>query len=82
MAAAFSHCLKAKCSGPLHQTRQFAMHPNASIISAVCLMLIQLLIQLCVSVAGLLDTQMQKVARVKAPKVVIHDDNYCIEDKM
>lgn len=45
-------------------------------------MLIQLLIQLCVSVAGLLDTQMQKVARVKAPKVVIHDDNYCIEDKM
>lgn len=31
---------------------------------------------------GLLDTQMQKVARVKAPKVVIHDDNYCIEDKM
>ncbi|XP_031428112.1 U4/U6.U5 tri-snRNP-associated protein 1 [Clupea harengus] len=32
---------------------------------------------------GLLDTQMQKVARVKAPqKVIIHDDNYCIEDKM
>ncbi|KAG5285087.1 hypothetical protein AALO_G00033940 [Alosa alosa] len=31
---------------------------------------------------GLLDTQMQKVARVKAPKVVVHDDNYCIEDKM
>ncbi|XP_063059230.1 U4/U6.U5 tri-snRNP-associated protein 1 [Engraulis encrasicolus] len=31
---------------------------------------------------GLLDTQMQKVSRVNRPKVVIHDDNYCIEDKM
>lgn len=31
---------------------------------------------------GLLDTQMQKVARVKAPKAVLPNDNYCIEDKM
>ncbi|XP_023650878.1 U4/U6.U5 tri-snRNP-associated protein 1 [Paramormyrops kingsleyae] len=31
---------------------------------------------------GLLDTQMQKVARVRAPKPVLHNENYCIEDKM
>ncbi|XP_026159715.1 U4/U6.U5 tri-snRNP-associated protein 1 [Mastacembelus armatus] len=31
---------------------------------------------------GLLDTQMQKVARVKAPKPALANDNYCIEDKM
>ncbi|XP_051956354.1 U4/U6.U5 tri-snRNP-associated protein 1 [Xyrauchen texanus] len=31
---------------------------------------------------GLLDTQMQKMARVKAPKAVLPNDNYCIEDKM
>ncbi|KAI2651284.1 U4 tri-snRNP-associated 1 [Labeo rohita] len=31
---------------------------------------------------GLLDTQMQKVARVKAPKAALPEDNYCIEDKM
>jgi len=31
---------------------------------------------------GLLDTEMQKISRVNRPKVVIHDDNYCIEDKM
>ncbi|XP_041840167.1 U4/U6.U5 tri-snRNP-associated protein 1 [Melanotaenia boesemani] len=31
---------------------------------------------------GLLDTQMQKVARVKAPKGSLPNDNYCIEDKM
>nr|XP_020476424.1 U4/U6.U5 tri-snRNP-associated protein 1 [Monopterus albus]XP_020476425.1 U4/U6.U5 tri-snRNP-associated protein 1 [Monopterus albus]XP_020476426.1 U4/U6.U5 tri-snRNP-associated protein 1 [Monopterus albus] len=31
---------------------------------------------------GLLDTQMQKVARVKAPKAVLPSGNYCIEDKM
>ncbi|CAG5928659.1 unnamed protein product [Menidia menidia] len=31
---------------------------------------------------GLLDTQMQKVARVKAPKGTLPNDNYCIEDKM
>ncbi|XP_076001362.1 U4/U6.U5 tri-snRNP-associated protein 1 [Genypterus blacodes] len=32
---------------------------------------------------GLLDTQMQKVARVKAPKVVVTaNGDYCIEDKM
>ncbi|KAM6940646.1 U4/U6.U5 tri-snRNP-associated protein 1 [Xenentodon cancila] len=31
---------------------------------------------------GLLDTQMQKVARVKAPKAALPNDNYCIEDKM
>ncbi|XP_018546386.1 LOW QUALITY PROTEIN: U4/U6.U5 tri-snRNP-associated protein 1 [Lates calcarifer] len=31
---------------------------------------------------GLLDTQMQKVARVKAPKGALPNDNYCIEDKM
>uniref|UniRef100_A0A672LFD6 Spliceosome associated factor 1, recruiter of U4/U6.U5 tri-snRNP n=1 Tax=Sinocyclocheilus grahami TaxID=75366 RepID=A0A672LFD6_SINGR len=31
---------------------------------------------------GLLDTQMQKMARVKAPKAALPNDNYCIEDKM
>ncbi|XDV38889.1 hypothetical protein PO909_008213 [Leuciscus waleckii] len=31
---------------------------------------------------GLLDTQMLKVARVKNPKPVLANDNYCIEDKM
>ncbi|KAF7663909.1 hypothetical protein LDENG_00195900 [Lucifuga dentata] len=31
---------------------------------------------------GLLDTQMQKVARVKAPKGVLPNGDYCIEDKM
>ncbi|XP_030637814.1 U4/U6.U5 tri-snRNP-associated protein 1 [Chanos chanos] len=31
---------------------------------------------------GLLDTQVQKVARVRAPKGTLHNDNYCIEDKM
>lgn len=31
---------------------------------------------------GLLDTQMQKVARVKAPKGALPNVNYCIEDKM
>ncbi|XP_057216875.1 U4/U6.U5 tri-snRNP-associated protein 1 [Triplophysa rosa] len=31
---------------------------------------------------GLLDTQMQKMARVKALKPAPTDDNYCIEDKM
>lgn len=31
---------------------------------------------------GLLDTQVQKVARVKAPKGVLPNGNYCIEDKM
>uniref|UniRef100_A0A671SC91 U4/U6.U5 tri-snRNP-associated protein 1-like n=1 Tax=Sinocyclocheilus anshuiensis TaxID=1608454 RepID=A0A671SC91_9TELE len=31
---------------------------------------------------GLLDTQMLKVARVKAPKGALPNDNYCIEDKM
>uniref|UniRef100_A0A8C6T3F6 Spliceosome associated factor 1, recruiter of U4/U6.U5 tri-snRNP n=1 Tax=Neogobius melanostomus TaxID=47308 RepID=A0A8C6T3F6_9GOBI len=31
---------------------------------------------------GLLDTEMQKVARVKAPKGALPNDNYCIEDKM
>lgn len=31
---------------------------------------------------GLLDTQMQKVARVKAPKAALPNENYCIEDKM
>ncbi|XP_017264694.1 U4/U6.U5 tri-snRNP-associated protein 1 [Kryptolebias marmoratus] len=31
---------------------------------------------------GLLDTQMQKVARVRAPKGSLPNDNYCIEDKM
>ncbi|TRY54150.1 hypothetical protein DNTS_034832 [Danionella cerebrum] len=31
---------------------------------------------------GLLDTQVQKVARVKAPKAALPNDNYCIEDKM
>lgn len=31
---------------------------------------------------GLLDTQMQKVARVKATKGSLPNDNYCIEDKM
>lgn len=31
---------------------------------------------------GLLDTQMQKVARVKATKGALPNDNYCIEDKM
>uniref|UniRef100_A0AAY4A0A0 U4/U6.U5 tri-snRNP-associated protein 1 n=1 Tax=Denticeps clupeoides TaxID=299321 RepID=A0AAY4A0A0_9TELE len=31
---------------------------------------------------GLLDTQVQKVARVKAPKGALPNENYCIEDKM
>ncbi|KAM4583936.1 U4/U6.U5 tri-snRNP-associated protein 1 [Odontesthes bonariensis] len=31
---------------------------------------------------GLLDTQMQKVARVKVTKGSLPNDNYCIEDKM
>lgn len=31
---------------------------------------------------GLLDTQMQKVARVKATKGALPNENYCIEDKM
>lgn len=31
---------------------------------------------------GLLDTQMQKVARVKAPKGALPNGDYCIEDKM
>lgn len=31
---------------------------------------------------GLLDTQMQKFARVKAPKGALPNVNYCIEDKM
>ncbi|MCJ8740676.1 hypothetical protein PDJAM_G00061780 [Pangasius djambal] len=31
---------------------------------------------------GLLDTQVQKVARVRAPKGALPNDNYCIEDKM
>ncbi|XP_069545308.1 U4/U6.U5 tri-snRNP-associated protein 1 [Brachyistius frenatus] len=31
---------------------------------------------------GLLDTQMQKVARVRATKGALPNDNYCIEDKM
>ncbi|XP_030596074.1 U4/U6.U5 tri-snRNP-associated protein 1 [Archocentrus centrarchus] len=31
---------------------------------------------------GLLDTQVQKVARVKAPKGVLPNGDYCIEDKM
>ncbi|XP_016109714.1 U4/U6.U5 tri-snRNP-associated protein 1-like [Sinocyclocheilus grahami] len=31
---------------------------------------------------GLLDTQMLKVARVKASKGALPNDNYCIEDKM
>ncbi|XP_042341692.1 U4/U6.U5 tri-snRNP-associated protein 1 [Plectropomus leopardus] len=31
---------------------------------------------------GLLDTEMQKVARVRAPKGALPNDNYCIEDKM
>ncbi|KAG1940533.1 U4/U6.U5 tri-snRNP-associated protein 1 [Pimephales promelas] len=31
---------------------------------------------------GLLDTQMLKIARVKNPKPVLANDNYCIEDKM
>lgn len=31
---------------------------------------------------GLLDTQMQKIARVRAPKGTLPNDNYCIEDKM
>ncbi|AWP05339.1 putative U4/U6.U5 tri-snRNP-associated protein 1 [Scophthalmus maximus] len=31
---------------------------------------------------GLLDTQMQKVSRVKATKGALPNDNYCIEDKM
>lgn len=31
---------------------------------------------------GLLDTQMLRVARVKAAKAVLANDNYCIEDKM
>lgn len=31
---------------------------------------------------GLLDTQMQKVARVKAPKGALPNVDYCIEDKM
>ncbi|KAK6466403.1 U4/U6.U5 tri-snRNP-associated protein 1 [Huso huso] len=31
---------------------------------------------------GLLDTQMQKIARVRAPKAALPNDLYCIEDKM
>lgn len=31
---------------------------------------------------GLLDTEVQKVARVRAPKGALPNDNYCIEDKM
>ncbi|XP_060912544.1 U4/U6.U5 tri-snRNP-associated protein 1 [Labrus mixtus] len=31
---------------------------------------------------GLLDTQMQKIARVRATKGALPNDNYCIEDKM
>ncbi|MBN3282951.1 SNUT1 protein, partial [Polyodon spathula] len=31
---------------------------------------------------GLLDTQVQKVARVRAPKAALPNDLYCIEDKM
>lgn len=31
---------------------------------------------------GLLDTEMQKVARVKATKPTLPNENYCIEDKM
>ncbi|XP_059198789.1 U4/U6.U5 tri-snRNP-associated protein 1 [Centropristis striata] len=31
---------------------------------------------------GLLDTEMQKVARVRATKGALPNDNYCIEDKM
>ncbi|XP_037106772.1 U4/U6.U5 tri-snRNP-associated protein 1 [Syngnathus acus] len=31
---------------------------------------------------GLLETEMQKVARVKATKGALPNDNYCIEDKM
>uniref|UniRef100_W5KIR2 Spliceosome associated factor 1, recruiter of U4/U6.U5 tri-snRNP n=1 Tax=Astyanax mexicanus TaxID=7994 RepID=W5KIR2_ASTMX len=31
---------------------------------------------------GLLETQVQKVARVRAPKGALPNDNYCIEDKM
>ncbi|XP_007549677.1 U4/U6.U5 tri-snRNP-associated protein 1 [Poecilia formosa] len=38
-------------------------------------------LKLCTN-KGLLDTQMQKVARVKAPKGALPNDNYCIEDKM
>ncbi|XP_015239368.1 PREDICTED: U4/U6.U5 tri-snRNP-associated protein 1 [Cyprinodon variegatus] len=38
-------------------------------------------LKLCTN-KGLLDTQMQKVARVKAPKAALPNDNYCIEDKM
>lgn len=34
------------------------------------------------TLSGLLDTQMLKVARVKNPKPVLANDNYCIEDKM
>ena len=34
------------------------------------------------SLPGLLDTQVQKVARVRAPKGALPNDNYCIEDKM
>uniref|UniRef100_A0A3P9MSB0 Spliceosome associated factor 1, recruiter of U4/U6.U5 tri-snRNP n=1 Tax=Poecilia reticulata TaxID=8081 RepID=A0A3P9MSB0_POERE len=38
-------------------------------------------LKLCTN-KGLLDTQMQKVARVKATKGALPNDNYCIEDKM
>ncbi|XP_029288718.1 U4/U6.U5 tri-snRNP-associated protein 1 [Cottoperca gobio] len=31
---------------------------------------------------GLLDTEMQKISRVRAPKGALPNDNYCIEDKM
>ncbi|XP_068583289.1 U4/U6.U5 tri-snRNP-associated protein 1 [Cebidichthys violaceus] len=31
---------------------------------------------------GLLDTEMQKIARVRATKGALPNDNYCIEDKM
>lgn len=38
-------------------------------------------LKLCTN-KGLLDTQMQKMARVKATKGALPNDNYCIEDKM
>lgn len=44
--------------------------------------LIDLQMYFYVSLSGLLDTQMLKVARVKATKPVLANDNYCIEDKM
>ncbi|KAI4887873.1 hypothetical protein NFI96_015082 [Prochilodus magdalenae] len=39
-------------------------------------------IDFSLSFTGLLDTQVQKVARVRAPKGALPNDNYCIEDKM